>query len=118
MFYVAWFMLYSISGWSEKASDMILGSRDVFLGRHSVEFPDVSQAQNISILFGQHIVTKGFVYIRNFMTYSPDLKKNKIKSNFLNKSLRTQNLDVSSCHNEDFGMRNLIFRSKLSHFGV
>ena len=34
------------------------------------------------------------------------------------KSSKIRNLDVSSCHNTDFGMRNPIFRSKLSNSGV
>ena len=39
-----------------------------------------------------------------------------LEDNFLNISLRFRNLDVSSCHNEDVGMRNPLFRSKLSKF--
>ena len=47
-------------------------------------------------------------------------KSGKIPKILLNsiKSLKSRNLDVSSCHNTDFGMRNPIFRSKLSNSGV
>ena len=43
---------------------------------------------------------------------------NHLKKKQLGKSLRIRNSDVSSCHNTDFGMRNPIFRSKLSKSGV